>query len=160
TEAVNVTGNPKLTLAMTPVNETATYSSGSGSNTLTFTYTIQAGDTTAALDYPATNSLALNGGTIARPARNNPPTPLPPPAPNPSNSIRGNASVVIDTTAPTITAITSTTANGYYKAGASIGVTFTFSETVTVTGVPKLVLNTAPVETVSYASGSGTTAVT
>ena len=52
------------------------YSSGTGSNTLTFNYTIgastsQSGHTSSDLDYKATSSLALNGGTIKDAALNN-----------------------------------------------------------------------------------------
>ena len=38
--------------------------SGTGSNTLTFNYTIGSGETSSDLDYVATSSLALNSGTI------------------------------------------------------------------------------------------------
>jgi outer membrane lipopolysaccharide assembly protein LptE/RlpB len=49
-----------------PVN----YVSGSGTQNLTFTYTIQSGDTTSDLDYVTTTSLALNSGTILDTAGN------------------------------------------------------------------------------------------
>ena len=42
----------------------ASYTSGSGGSTLTFTYTVGAADSTSALDYTSTGALALNGGTI------------------------------------------------------------------------------------------------
>ena len=42
----------------------ATYSSGSRSSTLTFQYTVQAGDNTADLDQLSSTALAINGGTI------------------------------------------------------------------------------------------------
>ncbi|MGZ6371456.1 MAG: choice-of-anchor D domain-containing protein, partial [Bdellovibrionota bacterium] len=63
TGVVNVTGTPQLTLGLggSPV---ANYTSGSGSNTLVFSYTVGAGDSSADLDYAATTSLGLNGGTI------------------------------------------------------------------------------------------------
>ena len=60
---VNVTGSPKLALDTTPA-ESATYASGSGTSTLVFDYTVQAGDNVAALDYTGTGALTLNGGTI------------------------------------------------------------------------------------------------
>ena len=61
---VNVTGFPTLLLETGNTDRTATYSSGSGSNILTFNYTVQGGDVSGDLDYVATNSLSLNGGTI------------------------------------------------------------------------------------------------
>ena len=67
-ENVTVTGSPTLALNS---GGTATYSSGSGSATLTFAYTTAGGENTADLDYSATNSLALSGGTIKDAATNN-----------------------------------------------------------------------------------------
>ena len=48
---------------------------------------------------------------------------------------------VFDTTAPTVTNVTSTKADGAYPAGTLIPITVTFSENVTVTGTPTLALN-------------------
>lgn len=61
-EPVLVTGSPILALNTLPQVRYATYTSGSGTSTLTFTYTIAAGDSAADLGYRATNS--LTGGTI------------------------------------------------------------------------------------------------
>src|SRR5205814_3166348 len=60
-ENVTVTGTPQLTLETGATDEVVNYASGSGSSTLTFTYTVQAGDTSADLDYVATTALGLNG---------------------------------------------------------------------------------------------------
>src|SRR5262249_11329394 len=60
---------------------------------------------------------------------------------------------VYDTTAPTVTTVTSTKADGTYPVGTLIPVTITFSEAVTVTGTPTLALTSGG--TASYASGSG-----
>ena len=69
-EVVNVTGTPQLTLETGGSDAVVNYSSGTGSNTLTFNYTIGSGETSSDLDYVATNSLALNGGTIKDAAGN------------------------------------------------------------------------------------------
>lgn len=63
-EAVNVTGTPLLLLETGAVDNTAAYSSGTGTNTLVFQYTVAAGDQSSDLNYKATTSLSLNGGTI------------------------------------------------------------------------------------------------
>ena len=63
-EAVIVTGTPQLTLETGATDAVANYTSGSGTSTLTFNYTVAAGHTSADLDYRSTTSLALNGGTI------------------------------------------------------------------------------------------------
>ncbi|WP_347358004.1 Calx-beta domain-containing protein [Bdellovibrio sp.] len=75
------------------------------------------------------------------------------------NSITSGCSsaLVIDTTAPTITNVTSNKANGAYTIGDVIDVRVTFSENVTVAGTPLIALNTTPARSASYASGSGTT---
>ena len=270
-ENVTVTGTPTLALNS---GGTASYSSGSGGSTLTFSYTTANGENSADLDYSATNSLALSGGTIKDAATNNatltlpavggassiggqkaivvdtaqpdrlghdpgdrrqhlqrrdrsrptsparPPTPAararsarcrsrsrtapattgaarpstrprssttPPAAPSPpghtapprwSASSRtatptrsppsrptpaGNTGTttrtfVYDTTAPTVTNVTSTKADGAYPSGTLIPVTVTFSENVTVTGTPTLALNSGG--TASYSSGSGGSTLT
>ena len=59
-----MTGTPKLTLG---TGNDATYFSGSGSDTLTFKYTVVDGDTTSDLDYNATGSLS---GTLKDTALN------------------------------------------------------------------------------------------
>src|SRR5262249_37436368 len=70
-EPVTVTWTPQLTLATGATNELVNYSTGSGTNTLTFTYTVAAGDSSAHLDYLSTAALALSGGTIRDAATNN-----------------------------------------------------------------------------------------
>ena len=60
--------------------------------------------------------------------------------------------------APTVASISSTTANGSYKATTLIPITVTFSAPVTVTGTPTLALNSGGSAT--YASGSGTATLT
>ncbi|NCU81881.1 MAG: hypothetical protein EBV51_07715, partial [Acidimicrobiia bacterium] len=64
-EIVNVTGNPTLELETGTTDRMATYVSGSGTNTLTFNYTISTTtnpDTSSDLNYKATDSLALGAG--------------------------------------------------------------------------------------------------
>jgi hypothetical protein len=57
-------GVPTLLLETGAQDRAATYSSGSGTSTLTFSYTIQSNDVSSDLDYVGTNSLSLNGGSI------------------------------------------------------------------------------------------------
>ena len=158
-EAVNVTGTPQLTLETGAVDRAVNYSSGSGTSTLTFSYPVQAGDTAADLDYVNTSALALNGGTIRDAANNNAVLTLP--APGAANSLGANKNIVIDGVAPTVIGVTSSTANGTYKAGDVISIQVNFSETVTLTGTPQITLETGTVDrVVNYASGSGTSTLT
>ena len=64
TQPVIVTGAPTLLLETGAVDHWATYASGSNSTSLTFNYTVQAGDTSADLDYANSAALSLAGGTI------------------------------------------------------------------------------------------------
>ena len=130
---------------------TVNYSSGSGSSTLTFTYTVGAGDTSADLDYNATTSLTLNGGTISDTATNNATLTLA--SPGAAGSLGNAKDIVIDTTAPTVSGVNSSTANGSYTTGQSVTITVGFSEPVTVTGSPLLALNSGG--SASYSGGSG-----
>ncbi|HEY7154537.1 MAG TPA: Ig-like domain-containing protein, partial [Gemmataceae bacterium] len=61
-------------------------------------------------------------------------------------------------TAPTVTNVSSSTANGTYGVGAVISIQVTFSSVVNVTGTPQLALNSGG--TASYSSGSGTSTLT
>ena len=64
-------GAPQLTLETGTTDRAIDYSSGSGTTTLTFIYTVITGDTSADLDYVSTTALSLNGGTIKDGAGNN-----------------------------------------------------------------------------------------
>jgi hypothetical protein len=66
-----------------------------------------------------------------------------------------------DTSPPSVVGITSSTANGAYKAGDLISIQVALTESVTVTGTPQLTLETGTVDrVVNYASGSGTSVLT
>lgn len=151
-------GTPQLTLATgnpatTPIN----YVSGSGTNTLTFTYTVAASNYAADLDYTATTALNLNGGTIKY-ADDGANADLTLSTPGATGSLSANKALVIDAVDPQVSQVTASTADGAYTTGATITVQVVFSEPVTVTGTPQLSLATgSPATTViNYASGSGT----
>nr|WP_295904427.1 Calx-beta domain-containing protein [uncultured Bdellovibrio sp.] len=72
-----------------------------------------------------------------------------------TNTSACSSAVVVDTTVPTITNVTSNKANGSYTVGEVIDVRVTFSENVVVIGTPLIALNTTPARSASYASGSG-----
>src|SRR5207248_8675301 len=108
---VTVTGSPTLALNS---GGTAIYSSGSGTSTLTFADTTAGGENTADLDYSATNSLALSGGTIKDAATNNATLTLP--AVGGASSIRGQKAIVVDTTNPTASVTTPAVDGNTYNA--------------------------------------------
>ena len=158
-EVVNVTGTPQLTLETGSSDAVVDYSSGSGSNTLTFNYTIGAGEISSDLDYTGTSSLALNSGTIKDAALNTATLTLA--SPGATNSLGANKAIVVDGTIPTVTGVTSTTSDGSYKQGDVIAITVGFSEVVNVTGTPQLTLETGSSDAVvDYSSGSGSNTLT
>ncbi|WP_192980420.1 Ig-like domain-containing protein [Pseudomonas sp. EggHat1] len=124
--AVNVTGLPTLTLETGATDRVLNYVSGSGTNTLSFSYTVQAGDSSADLDYVSTSALSLNGGSIRDGANQSAILTLA--APGAAGSLGANKALVVDGVRPTATSITlSDTA---LRIGETATVTITFNEAV------------------------------
>ncbi|NQX43189.1 gliding motility-associated C-terminal domain-containing protein [Pedobacter steynii] len=95
-QPVLVTGVPELALNS---GGKGLYTSGSGTNTLTFTYTVAAGENAADLDYAAIGSLTLAGGsTIQNGLGANAPLTLA--VPGTAGSLGANKDIIIDTTLP------------------------------------------------------------
>jgi len=134
TRPVLVSGLPQLALN---TGAAATYVSGSGSNVLTFNYTVGAGEHTTHLDYLST--AGLTGGTITDQANGSAAnTTLA--APGAAGSIGDNQNIIIDAVAR-IANITSSSADRLYTAAEVIDITVRFDQAVTVTGSPQLALN-------------------
>ncbi|MDH1730429.1 Ig-like domain-containing protein [Pseudomonas chengduensis] len=124
--AVNVTGIPTLTLETGATDRVLNYVSGSGTNTLSFSYTVQAGDSSADLDYVSSSALSLNGGSIRDGANQSAILTLA--APGAAGSLGANKALVVDGVRPTATSITlSDTA---LRIGETATVTITFAERV------------------------------
>jgi hypothetical protein len=117
---------------------------------------VGAGQNSAHLDYTSTGALTLNSGTIKDAGLNAATLTLA--APGAAGSLGANTNIVIDTTAASVTNVTSTTANATYGTGANIAITVTFSKVVNVTGTPQLALNSGG--TASYTSGTGSNTLT
>jgi hypothetical protein len=98
-------GTPSLTL-----NDggTAVYASGSGTDTLTFNYTVGAGENAADLDYGSTGALSLNGGSIKYAGMD---AVLTLASPGAAGSLGANNDIVIDNTAPVVTVDSLTSAD-------------------------------------------------
>jgi hypothetical protein len=117
-----------------------------------FNYVVQAGDTSLNLEYLATNALTLNGGTIKD---NLTDAVLTLPALASANSLGGSKAIVIDGVAPTITSVTSTTADGSYNTTGNINVTVNFSEAVTLAdGNMSVALDTGGIVTIAPFTGT------
>ena len=141
---VEVTGTPILPLTIGSTTRNASYADGSGTNTLTFRYTIQSADQD--VDGITVDPASITG-TITDTAGNaadfsSVPTP-------------STVAVIVN---PVIINSVTPSANGDYKEGDTIELTANFTEAVSVTGTPRIEL-TLDSGTVfaDYASGSGTT---
>ncbi|KQQ62467.1 hypothetical protein ASF84_26880 [Pseudomonas sp. Leaf127] len=160
--AVDVAGGiPSLLLETGLTDRLATYVSGSGSNTLTFAYTVQAGDVSADLDYASTMALQLNGATIKSVSNDNAALVLP--TLGGSDSIAGQKAIVIDGVVPSISSVAAPV-DGTYITGQNLDFTISFSETVQVNtagGTPRLAvtLDTGGTVYASYVSGAGSNAL-
>jgi len=155
-EPVFVTGIPQLTLETGSIDAVINYISGSGTDTLTFSYIVASGHTTSDLGYESMNALSLNGGTIRDLAGNGANVTLP--TPGSLGSLSDNKDITLETISPTITNVSSSKPDGTYGVGEIINITITFSESVYVTGTPQLTLETGSVDAIiDYTSGSGTT---
>ena len=120
-------GTPTLTL-----NDggSATYISGSGTNALTFSYTVEPGQNTPDLMTTAVN---LNSATITDGAGN---------AANLSLGERDPGQPRDRHHAPTISSLAETPSSGDLDAGSTVTLTLTLSEVVTLAGgTPTLTLN-------------------
>jgi chitodextrinase len=156
-EKVVVTGTPKLTLNTNP-ERTADYTEGSGTNTLTFMYNVQKGDSVARLNYMAIDALQLNDGKIVDEAGNVADLILP--SLDSEDALGKNKNISIDNEAPVIEKVTSSVKDGSYGEGQEIPIEVYFSEAVDVTGSPEMTLNTNPERRAVYQSGSGTNVLT
>lgn len=151
---VTVTGIPALILETGTIDRAATYVSGSESSTLSFQYTVQAGDNSADLDYAATTSLALNGGAI-RDADNNVAV-LTLPSPGTSGSLSANHAIQIDGVAPSVISIAP--AGSPASTDTSVAFTVQFSEPVVNVSVDDFALDTTGTATRTVTSLMGSSA--
>ncbi len=143
-EAVMVTGTPTLTL-----NDggTATYAGGSGTNVLTFSYTVGASDSRVSA-LAITQANLPNAATVQNAAGN---------SANLSGALTTLTGLAIDPP-PAVTKVVASPSNGDEGIGKTIVLTLTMNEAVTVTGTPTLTLNDGGMAT--YTGGSGTNALT
>ena len=130
-ENVNVTGTPKLSLETGLTDKEISFTSGSGTDYLIFSYTVAAGENSNDLDYISQNALILNSGTIKDPAGNNANLILP--TPGQSGSLSSTKNFIIDTVAPTISISAKNSNGSVVNDGAvtnndSLLMTFTLSE--------------------------------
>ncbi len=147
-EAMVVTGSPRIPLTITSGAKNATYLSGSGTTTLKFAYTLVSGDHGEATGVSVGSPIALNSGTIKDLAGNSPAalTFTPP-----------TITTVTFNAVPTLTSVTRVAHANAYVTGNTISFDALFSRAVDVAGAPTIVLGiTSGNKVVTYASGTGT----
>ena len=145
---VTTGGVPYITLTIGGVTKTAAYSSGSGTTTLVFRYSLASGDAGA---LATGTGITLNGGTIKD-------------APGNSATLTFSApttsGITIDAIAPNPSSVTTPT-SGTYVSGQNIDFTVNHSEPVFISGGTPYLSTTigASIVSAGYVSGSGTTAL-
>ncbi|MBC9929142.1 gliding motility-associated C-terminal domain-containing protein [Chitinophaga qingshengii] len=134
---VTVTGTPQLTLETGATDRTINYVSGTGTNTITFRYTVQPGDQSSDLDYISTTALSLNGGAIKSASGFDAQLTLP--APGTAGSLGANKAIIVDGIIPTVLGV-AVPGNKTYVAGEVLTFRITTSEIVAIAGSPTLTL--------------------
>ncbi|MDQ6422917.1 S-layer homology domain-containing protein [Paenibacillus sp. LHD-117] len=148
-EPVTVTGTPRIGLDIGDQDRFANYVSGSGTNQLTFSYTVQAGDDDAnGISFLTPGPIGLNGGMIRDAAGHD--------AILTVGSLPIVSGIKVDTVAPA--SISANVTPGTYRSGNTIEVRVAFGEPVIVAGgTPKLAITIGAVtKDALYQSGSGT----
>ena len=164
-EAVNVTGAPRLQIGMTSTSGDeawAAYESGSGTSSVTFAYTVSASDASTEGVAVTGNSLELNGGTISSSGLN---ADLSHAGVGHSTGHKVNGSQ--SAPSPTVSGLAMSSqpsGGGTYALAEVIRVQVMFSEAVAVSGTPRLRLDLTSAsggeKWVNYESGSGTASLT
>lgn len=154
-------GRPSLLLETGSIDRQAVYQSGSGTNTLTFSYVVQAGDVAARLDYASTAALTLNGGSIRSATQYDAVLDLP--VPGQGASLAAQHAIQIDGVVPVVTGVRLPAA-GTYVAGQTLDFVVDYSEAVTLSGTnaaPRLgvTLDGGQVAYADYVSGSGSSSL-
>ncbi len=153
-EGLVITGSPKLKLETGSIDQFASFTALGrtviADDTLTFTYTVQIGDSSSDLDQYSTSALEINGATIKDTAGNDAILSLA--QPRASGSLAATETLIIDTN-PSNTGLDNDGADDSYELGKDVnkdGVDDAKQETVTTfassQGTSSLVLKT-PVST-------------
>ena len=146
-------GAPRLTLTIGTESKTAVYRRGTHTANLVFEYRVGTGDEDTDGISIAANQLSPNGSTLTDALGNT--------ATLTHTALDTQIYHRVSAIRPKINtdglAITSTSANNYYKQGVVLQVTVTFNETVIVTGAPTLGITIGTSnKNADYTTGSGT----
>jgi len=148
-EAVTVTGTPRLALTVGTSSVYADYDAGSSTATESvFTYTVQAGDLD--VDGISVDGLDLNTATITDAASN---------AATLTLNTGATSAVLVDAVAASVDFVT-VPSDGIYRAGQNLSFTVNWSEAVIVNGTPRIALTVGTSSVYAdYISGSGSSSL-
>lgn len=165
-----ISSAPQLRLAVSSAQATsprvASYTGGSGTATLSFSYMVQEGDMALPLEYADVDALSLgtSQGAIAAAGERQSSyqiATLRLPVPRSTGSLSNTKDIHIDISEPPrVTSVGSLNPDGVYTAGDKITLSLAFTQPVAVTGSPTLLLDTGnPSSTddkmmATYVSGS------
>lgn len=127
-EAVVITGSPRIAISVGADTRYATATTNSSSTTHTFRYTVGSENDTDGITL--TSPMELNSGTIKDVAGNDSTL---------SFTLPMTTGILVDTTIPSILSIAPPT-DGTYIAGTNLDFTATFSEAVAITGSPRIAI--------------------
>ena len=137
---MTVVGTPQLKLETGLIADAmVNYTSGSGSKTLLFEYTVATGHNSADLNYFDINSLTLNGGSILDPYGNSVVLTLP--TLGNANALMQKKDIVIDTTPPSVTFTYDDPDSLVRFEDAQLVVTATFTDDIQFNTVPILTID-------------------
>jgi hypothetical protein len=147
-QPVSVTGAPRIALTVGGQVVSAIYAAGSGTATLSFTYTVTAGDVDTD-GVTLASPIDLAGGGLSDPFGD------PAPLAFPDGTAAG---VLVDGVRPELTVLTGPAA-GIYDRPDALEFIMTFSETVNVDGVPQLSVDIGgQIRAANFVSATGATA--
>jgi hypothetical protein len=155
-EIVTVTGVPQLRLATGGSQTILSYESGGDTDTLTFAYTVSAGERASLLDYDGISALSLNGGAIKDLVGNSANLELP--TPGSAGSLSDSKQFVIDTESPTFSY--SSIAPAAASSSRTPTITISLSEPASVTLYSNSACSVAISDAASLQGGPGQTVTT
>jgi hypothetical protein len=162
-EAVAVTGTPRLALNLGLATGYASYVSGSGTDTLVFNYQVAAGQQSSHLEYLGTGALTLQGGKIDKLGTSQAAI-LTLPDPGSQGSLSECTVLIVQTLPAKIVFVNSPDVNfSSFGIGQTIKIQVSFDQVVNVTGTPELTLNSGAngaTVTANYLEGTGTNILT
>ena len=140
-------GHPRLEITLETNNRQryALYRERSGTTSLIFSYVIESGDA-ASSGITVSDDIDLDGGTLKDIAGND--------APNSGLSIPSLNQVTVDGTAPSLTGVSGSMSKTYLL-DEEVTLAASFSQAVTITGGPELILQVGDQTAVAIYSGTG-----